>query len=531
MKFILRQISLPPYAPRQSALDLAEKTVKNCGGTVNSSYICRISVDSRKKNDIRLVYSVIVDCNIKDKGKLIRQGAEPYAEKELQITYGDEPSRGIAVIGFGPCGIFAALTLAENGYDVTVFERGKNTAERCKDVAELKKNGILDPDSNVQFGAGGAGTFSDGKLLTRINDPACALVLKRLVQFGAPEEILLSARPHIGTDLLTGVICGAEKYLLSLGAKIRFGCKVKNVKEGAEGVVLSTDGGDFCFSAAVLATGHSARDTYEMLYKNGVTMVKKPFSVGCRIEHPQHMIDLSMYGKDYEKYSEYLPHAEYNLSYRSGDRGVYSFCMCPGGSVICASTEPDGVVTNGMSCHNRDGKNANSAIAVSVLPQDTDGDVLSGIDFQRRIERAAYAVTGSFLAPSQTVGSFLHEQKNTFTDVLPTYEPGVVLCDLHSVLPGFVTEMLQTGLSAFDRKIRGFSFAGAVLTAPETRTSAPLRIQRDGSFLSIGSKRLYPCGEGAGYAGGITSAAADGINTAVKIINRFKPDKDRIYIR
>ena len=524
MRFIIRQIALPPDVPRQYAVDKASDMIRSCGARVTGASICRVSVDSRKKNDIKLVYSVIADCEgIAD--RLIKAGFEPYAEKELTVSFGDEPVDGnIAVIGFGPAGIFAALTLAGNGFGVTVYERGKNTDERAADVEKLTNEGILDPESNVQFGAGGAGTFSDGKLITRINDPACSYVLRQLVRFGAPEDILINARPHIGTDLLRNVIRNAENHLVSLGAEIRYNTKITDVKESGRGVVLCTQGGEDYYSAAVLATGHSARDTYGMLYGRGVAMEKKPFSVGCRIEHLQRDIDRAMFGEGAEKYAGYLPHAEYNLSYREDGRGVYSFCMCPGGSVICASTEPDGVVTNGMSLHAREGINANSAVAVSILPEDIQGGVLSGVDFQRSIERAAFSVSGGFIAPAQTVGSFLHGKPNAIGEIAPTYKPGVVMTDLRAVLPKFVSSALDTGIRYFDRKIRGFASDGAVLTAPETRTSAPVRILRDAGHVSLSVPSLYPCGEGAGYAGGITSAAADGINTALKIISRFKPN-------
>ncbi len=530
MKLILRQIALPPDAPQSYAVDQAYKKLKSAGISAKNGEISRISVDSRKKSDIKLVYSVIAECGGASEKSLAKCGAEVYREEKLEIKYGKEKRNGkIAVIGFGPAGMFSSLMLAENGYKTVVFERGGEVNERAADVERFLKSGALDTESNVQFGAGGAGTFSDGKLITRINDPACGYVLKRLVGFGAPSDILTSSRPHIGTDVLRGMIANITEKLLSYGADIRFRTAVTDVKQSGDGVTLKTPDGEEYFDAAILATGHSARDTYKMLYDNGVIMEKKPFSVGCRIEHLQEDIDFSMYGEAYEKYAGYLPHAEYNLSYRTVhngfERGVYSFCMCPGGKVICAATEKDGIVTNGMSYHGRDGKNANSALAVSVLPSDLPDDLLSGIDFQRGIERAAYGVSGGFYAPCQTVGSFLNGDKNVLADIVPTYEPGTVMHDISAVLPGFISDMLKTGLYEFDKKIKGFKNPSAVLTAPETRTSAPLRILRNAERYSDSIPSLYPCGEGAGYAGGITSAAADGINTAVKIMSRFSPDK------
>ncbi|MBR6920950.1 MAG: FAD-dependent oxidoreductase [Clostridia bacterium] len=530
MKLIYRQIALAPDVPRQYAVDAAVKKAASCGIRASGASICRISVDSRKKNDIKIVYSVLVEAEKADINSIKRSGADIYAEPELKITYGDTERNGkIAVIGFGPAGIFASLMLIEHGYGTVIFERGRSVSERAADINKFLQSGVLDTESNIQFGAGGAGTFSDGKLITRINDNACNYVLQRLAGFGAPEDILYSARPHIGTDILQTVIADITKYLTDKGTDIRFNTKVTSITESSNGVIIKTGTGEELFDAVVLATGHSARDVYKMLYNNGIELQKKPFSVGCRIEHLREDIDVSMYGPDYYKYAEYLPHAEYNLSCRAEEngqsRGVYSFCMCPGGKVICSSSETGGVVTNGMSYHRRDGQNSNSALAVSVLPDDLPSDVLSGIEFQRRIEQKAYSLSHSYNAPCQTVGSFLKGKKNEITTVIPSYEPGIIKADLHTVLPDFVCGYLKTGLYEFEKKIKGFSADHAVLTAPETRTSAPVRILRNAERYCGKLKHLYPCGEGAGYAGGITSAAADGINTAVKIISVFKPDK------
>ena len=530
MKLIIRQIALPPDVPKEYAKQEAIKRLKAAGISANNANICRLSVDSRKKNDIKFVYSVTAECEFASEDAIKKAGAEILVEQSLKITKGDGERHGkIAVIGFGPAGIFASLMFAENGYNTVVFEHGKDVYSRAEDVKRFLSSGKLDTESNIQFGAGGAGTFSDGKLITRINDPACGYVLKRFVDFGAPADILYSARPHIGTDILQTVISNVTDHLIKQGAEIRFSTAVRDIKQSGNGVTLKTDNGYEYYDAAVLATGHSARDTFKMLYDNGVIMEKKPFSVGCRIEHLQEDIDYAMYGEGYRKYADYLPHAEYNLSYRRKQGydyyGVYSFCMCPGGEVICASTERDGIVTNGMSYSKRDGKNANSAIALSILPKDLPNDVLSGVEFQRRLERAAYRVSNGFHAPAETVGSFLRNEKNVLGKVIPTYKPGVVLCSLSLVFNEWIYDFIKEGLYEFNKQIKGFTQSSAVLTAPETRTSSPVRILRNSEYHSESISSLYPCGEGAGYAGGITSAAVDGINTALKIISKYKPDR------
>lgn len=527
-KIIIRQIALPPDADRGHAVERAAAIARKNGINTIKGCITRFSVDSRKKNDIKFVYSVMLECDgAVSENKLKATGAELYREPALDITYGSKERCGkIAVIGFGPAGMFASLTLAENGYIPVVFERGRPVDERSADIERFLETRTLDTESNIQFGAGGAGTFSDGKLITRINDPACSVVLERLVSFGAPEDILTNARPHIGTDVLKTVIRSVTDRLRDLGADIRFGCKVTSVRRYGDGLTVDCAGSSEYYDAAILCTGHSARDTYKMLYDGGVSLEKKPFSVGCRVEHLREDIDRAMYGEGFDKYKEFLPHAEYNLSTKLGGRGVYSFCMCPGGKVICASTEEDGVVTNGMSYHKRDGLNSNSAVAVSVYPEDLSENVLSGIDFQRAIERAAFiAAGGGFNAPCQTLGSFLHGKSSDISKIVPSYEPSVSMCDTGAIFPSFITENLRTAFFDFDRKIHGFASDSAVITSPETRTSAPVRILRNALRTSPDIVALYPCGEGSGYAGGITSAAADGINTAVEIMKKYKPDK------
>ncbi|MBQ1847915.1 MAG: hypothetical protein II135_07925 [Clostridia bacterium] len=529
-KIIIHQISLSPDALPEYAMQKAEAEARKSGVNAKAERICRVSVDSRKKNDVKTVYSVILECESISDAQIRSLNASPFCEPVIEIKRGKGKPGKIAVIGFGPAGIFASLILSENGYDVTVFERGEDVIKRSSSVDRFISDGVLNTESNVQFGAGGAGTFSDGKLITRINDPVCSYVLKRLAEFGAPESILYSARPHIGSDILKTVIDNITTYIRKTGTDIRFKTRIDSVNEYSDGIKLRFSEGEEYFDAAVLACGHSARDTYAMLYENGTALQAKPFSVGMRIEHLQEDIDRAMYGQALDKYRGYLPHAEYNLSKRCTlngvERGVYTFCMCPGGEVICASTEQNGIVTNGMSESGRSGLNANSAVCVSVFPSDCGSGVLDGIEFQRRIERRAYeAAGGRFRVPVQTVGSFLKGKANKPSNVIPSCKNGFVLSSDNSVFPGFVTEMIGIGLNDFGKKIVGFDSDYAVLSAPETRTSSPLRILRDQFGRSVSNKSLYPCGEGAGYAGGITSAACDGIKTALQIAERFAPKK------
>ena len=530
-KIIVRQIRLSPDVPREYALDQAVKAAESVGLSASPLGVCRMSVDSRRKNDIKAVYSVLLECGGVTDGQLRSLDAVLYAEPELTVKRGTGKKGKTAIIGFGPAGIFSALVLVENGYDVTVFERGEAVLKRAQTVRRFIENGVLDTESNVQFGAGGAGTFSDGKLITRINDPLCAYVLKRLAQFGAPENILYNARPHIGSDILQTVIGNITGYLTEKGVKIYFSTTVNDVKEYSDGIKLLFNGGEEFYDAVILATGHSARDVFKMLYENQTALEAKPFSVGCRIEHLQESIDRAMYGSFFDKYRGNLPHAEYNLSKRcviNGiERGVYTFCMCPGGEVICASTEKDGTVTNGMSNSERSGKNANSAVCVSVFPSDCGSDILSGIEFQRRIERSAFSASAGFRGiPYQTVGGFMCGKGSRFSEVMPSCSNGYVFADINKFFPKFVTDMIKTGLSDFGKKIKGFDFENAVMAAPETRTSSPVRILRTPDGFSVSNSALYPCGEGAGYAGGITSAACDGIKTALKIAERFSPSND-----
>lgn len=492
-----------------------------------SAGISKKSVDARKRDSIFFLYSVTADLQkIPDPGKLSRLDAVAIKEEDLEIRFGGESlSAPPVVVGFGPCGMFHALLLAENGYRPIVLERGGGVQERQKAVERFYQTGILDPEQNIQFGAGGAGTFSDGKLITRINDPKCGYVLERLCQFGAPRDILTNAKPHIGTDLLLGIVDQIAGRITELGGSIHYHTKLTGMRTDPGGRITAalTDRGEIACGSLTLAPGHSSRDTYLWLMDAGFATEPKPFSVGVRIEHLQEKISRALYGD----FAPLLPPGEYSLSKRIGERGVYSFCMCPGGEVVAATSEEGAVVTNGMSRHARDGKNANSALAVSVFPDDHGGTPKSAIDFQKNLERAAYlAGGGDYRAPLQTVGDFLSGRTGSEpTDVQSTYMGGdrFTLCDLHTVLPPFVSAMLETGIRDFGRKIEGFDCPSALLTGVESRTSAPLRILRTDDYTAIGHGNLYPAGEGAGYAGGITSAAVDGINTAIAIMKRYKP--------
>ena len=491
--------------------------------------IYKCSVDARKKNDIRLVYSVAaradepVSADISGRTKYRISALE---NEELEIVKGSKPmSAPPVVVGMGPAGLFAALLLAENGYSPTIIDRGDCVFERKKKYEQFSKFGVLDTESNIQFGAGGAGTFSDGKLLTRINDAKIGYVLRRFCDFGAPSEILTAAKPHIGTDILLDVVDRMLARIEELGGKVMYRTRLDTIRTLADGnISVGTTSGELVASSLLLATGHSARDTYKMLMDNGYAVEAKSFSVGVRIEHLRENIDKALYG-DMAGHSR-LGKGEYHLSDTSSGRGVYTFCMCPGGEVVAAASEEFGVVVNGMSESARDGRNSNSAVAVSVRREDYDGTPMGAIEFQRRIERAAYIEGGSdYCAPIMTVGDFLSGRYGSEpTTVLPTYRDGKVRpARFDKIFPSFITEELRRGLVSFDRKLKGFAADSAILTGAETRTSAPVRILRTEELCAVGKNGIYPCGEGAGYAGGITSAAIDGIKVALKIMEQFAP--------
>ena len=533
-KYIIDAISVSPDDGETEALSIVKKRLDKLGVSARDYELAifKKSVDARKRQDVRLVYSVAVTAV---DGKRLSQkifdrlGARKIRNSEIEFEYGDrEMSARPMVVGMGPAGMFCALVLAERGYRPIIIDRGDCISDRVLAVDRFYSDGKLDTDSNIQFGAGGAGTFSDGKLLTRINDEKCSYVLDTFKKFGAPEDITLKAKPHIGTDILRKVVDNILKRIEELGGEVIYRCRMTDITEMSDGNIrVTTTKGDFLCGDVVLALGHSARDTYKMLIEKSFAISPKPISVGVRIEHLREGIENMLYG-DFAGHPE-LGAAEYALSDTKSERGVYTFCMCPGGEVVGAASEENSVVVNGMSRYARDGRNSNSAIAVSVRPDDFEtynGNLaLGAIEFQRKIERAAYIAGGrDYSAPMQTVGDFISGTRGSMpSKVTPTYMGGKCnVADMNEVLPDFVTRHLTYGIQSFDRRFCGFADESAILTGAETRTSAPVRILRTEDMSAIGHSAIYPCGEGAGYAGGITSAAVDGIKTALAIIKKYK---------
>ena len=489
--------------------------------------IFKRSYDARKKAALSFTY--IVDVSVKDPIAVLKRHTDDARVTPTPDTgyhYVAQASRDTSskrlrpvVVGFGPCGIFAALLLAQMGFKPLVLERGKAVRERTKDTWNLWRKNVLDPESNVQFGEGGAGTFSDGKLYSQIKDPKFygRKVIREFVKAGAPEEIVYVAKPHIGTFRLVGVVEKMREEIIALGGEIRFGQKVVGLEidhQQLRGLTLES-GEHIAADHVVLALGHSARDTFKVLHEAGVYMEAKPFSVGFRIEHPQSMIDRARLGP--HAGNKLIGAADYILVHHANNgRSVYSFCMCPGGTVVAATSEPNRVVTNGMSQYSRNERNANAGIVVGITPADYPGDAMAGIEFQRAIESKAFELGGgTYEAPGQLVGDFLVGKASTaFGSVIPSYKPGVHLTDLASSLPDYAIQAMREALPAFERQIKGFSMHDAVLTGVETRTSSPLRITRGDDYQSLNIKGLYPAGEGAGYAGGILSAGVDGIKVA-----------------
>ncbi|MBQ8388255.1 MAG: hypothetical protein IJX46_04970 [Clostridia bacterium] len=531
MKYVINGISLPYTAEEAEYIAEAKKQMKRAAPTALFHFhIYKRSVDARKKDDIRAVCSVMAvteeRLEARTEAALLRCGFHPSPEPEAIQGQGDEAlGAPPLIVGCGPAGMFCALILAEQGYAPVVIDRGGDVEARVSSVERLREKGELDTETNIQFGAGGAGTFSDGKLTTRINNPMCATVIGKMIECGAPEDIAIKAKPHIGTDILRTVVKNTVARIEALGGRVIFNCRLDGIKENADKTLTAkTSRGDILCGCAVMAIGHSARDTYGALRESGFELLPKPFSVGVRIEHLREDVDLALYGRAAGDIR--LGAAEYNFSDTRGDRGVYTFCMCPGGEVVCGSTEQGGLVVNGMSCRARDGVNSNSAIAVSVRCEDYGNTVDGAIGYQRMIERAAFAAGGGkFFAPVQTVGDFLTGKQGTEpTYVQPSYLGGgrYTVADLSAVFPEYITESLRRGITSFGRKMRGFDSPNAILTGAETRTSSPVRITRNGQGVSDICDRVYPCGEGAGYAGGIMSAAVDGVSVAYRIIGRFR---------
>jgi len=491
--------------------------------------IARRGYDARKRGRIMLIYSV--DCAVRDEDVVLAAhentvSVMPTPEISYKALSAEPGPLRPVVIGAGPCGVMAALVLAQAGLKPIVIERGKIVRERTVDTFALWRRSELTPESNVQFGEGGAGTFSDGKLYSGVSDPRHLgrKVMEEFVKAGAPEEILYVSKPHIGTFRLVSMVEHIRAEIERLGGEYRFGVRVDGLRTEGEprrltGLVLS-DGSTLDTDRAILAVGHSARDTFEMLRDAGVPMVPKPFSIGVRIEHPQSLIDCARFGD--QGGHPLLGAADYKLVHHAKNgRAVYSFCMCPGGTVVAATSEPGQVVTNGMSQYSRAERNANAGIVVDVSPErDYPGDVLGGVAFQRHWERAAFvAGGGDYRAPAQRVEDFLANRPSTHLgEVVPSYKPGVTPTDLSLCLPDFAVEAIREALPAFERKLKGFSMGDAVLTGVETRTSSPIRMPRDETGQSPGLVGLFPAGEGAGYAGGILSAGIDGIRAAEWVI-------------
>lgn len=517
MRIVINNIKMPIGHNTEDVISAAREIVRSNCCTAKNFCIYKQSIDARRKNNIHYVYSVSAET---DSSTGIGGDIQllDCAEK-LDIPQKPLASRPV-VVGMGPCGLFAAYVLALSGNPPLIIERGDDVDSRAESVKRFWRTGKLDVNSNVQFGEGGAGTFSDGKLTTRIGDPRQRFVFEVFTEHGAPRDILYKAKPHIGTDMLRGVIKNMREKLIELGAEVRFNTCVTDLRlRGGRLCGVELNGGEYvACDRIIMAIGHSSRDTYAMLSSRGLELVPKPFAVGVRIEHSQRFIDRLQYGA-----AEGLPPADYRVAYNEKERSCYSFCMCPGGSVVNASSEEGMLAVNGMSEHKRDGRNANSALVVTVKPSDFESGTLGGIAFQRKYERLAFELGGgSGKVPVQLAADFAADRPTVqLGSVMPTAESGFEIAQLKDCLPPFVADTLRRGLADFERRMNGFVSGGAVLTAIESRTSAPVRIVRNNYFSSTAADGVYPAGEGAGYAGGIVSAAVDGIRAALAMLDNM----------
>lgn len=482
-----------------------------------SAELYRKSVDARDNRDVHFVLSIIA--KLKNEAQVLKRNknAAIFTKKEYIWQKAESDIRPV-VVGFGPAGMFAALTLARAGLRPIVFERGADVDTRTADIEQFFAGGTLNPESNVQFGEGGAGTFSDGKLNSGIKDIRCRTVLEVFHEFGAQKDILVDAKPHIGTDVLKTVVKNIRNEIILLGGEVNFNSRLDGVFfENNKLKEISVNGKKLPCEYLCLCIGHSARDTFKMLYENGLEMTRKPFAMGVRIEHLQSEINKALYG-EFASHKA-LKAADYKLAvHLPSGRGVYTFCMCPGGEVINASSEGGGIAVNGMSNSRRDGANANSALLVGINPEDLQGDnIFAGCELQAKIEQKAYSIANGSV-PITTVGNFVFDKKAEIETVKPTVKPNYAFADFGEIYPDFIIDSLKDGIIEMDKKIHGFACDDAILTAPETRSSSPVRIVRNETGESVSFGGIYPCGEGAGYAGGIMSAAVDGIKSAEKII-------------